>query len=365
MHEFSIGLIKKGIGVVSSRWKPYSHLILVNDSNGWSLDWDILELRQIATHLGIQTEERMWRFATCPQAVHFASAQAISNNEKWLELPHRISFSYPQGVPLDPEANPDPVIEALRRLHTRIDRVQVSHSAMRKFVLQTGIDPQKVHQIPIGINLSYFRFRDASLRQKQRRQLGITENAFVVGSFQKDGTGWGEGLEPKMVKGPDILLKTLETLQTSIPELFVLLVGPARGYVTAGLDRLKIPYRDVGRQPYQQVASLFQALDLYLVTSRQEGGPKAVLESMASGIPLVTTRVGQAMDLVKHGENGWMVDIEDFDGLAKWAGYVYQNQGGKLDPILQNGRATAETNSYLAQIPLWRTFMKGFVEWQE
>ena len=58
----------------------------------------------------------------------------------------------------------------------------------------------------------------------------------------------------------------------------------------------------------------YEAIDVCLVTSRDEGGPRAVLEAMATGIPLVTTRVGQASDLVRHGENGWLVDVEDVDG---------------------------------------------------
>ena len=57
-------------------------------------------------------------------------------------------------------------------------------------------------------------------------------------------------------------------------------------------------------------------IDAYVVASRQEGGPKAVLESMACGVPLVTTRVGQAIDLVQHGVNGWMSAPEDANHLA-------------------------------------------------
>jgi glycosyltransferase involved in cell wall biosynthesis len=146
----------------------------------------------------------------------------------------------------------------------------------------------------------------------------------------------------------------------------VLLTGPSRGYVKAGLERLNIPYRHLYLKDYPEIGQIFSALDLYLVTSRQEGGPKAILESMASGVPLVTTRVGQAMDLVRHAENAWMVDVEDANSLAHWAHYVYQNQGNdKLESVLQNGRATAQANTYDQLIPLWRNFMKGFVEWQD
>ena len=65
-------------------------------------------------------------------------------------------------------------------------------------------------------------------------------NAMVIGSFQKDGSGWKEGLIPKMVKGPDIFLRAIEILNNSIPELFVLLTGSARGYVRHGLEKMKV-----------------------------------------------------------------------------------------------------------------------------
>ncbi|MDP2933318.1 MAG: glycosyltransferase family 4 protein, partial [bacterium] len=257
------------------------------------------------------------------------------------------------------------VYTALSKHHERISRIQVSHSQMREAILQTGIEPAKVFLIPIGVNLDFFPFGSAETKIAARHKFNIPQSAFVIGSFQKDGVGWEEGLEPKLIKGPDILTRTLKQLKKTIPELFVLLVGPARGYVKVDLERLGIPYRDLLWQPYPEVGQLFSTLDLYLVTSRQEGGPKAVLESMASGVPLVTTRVGQAMDLVRHGENAWMVDVEDVDGLAYWAKFVYEHENAGLDAVLQAGRATAEANSYTAQLPLWEKFMEGFVAWEK
>ena len=106
---------------------------------------------------------------------------------------------------------------------------------------------------------------------------------------------------------------------------------------------------------------LYHALDVYLVSSRQEGGPKAVLESMAVGVPLVTTRVGQATDLVRHGENGWMVDVEDAAGLARWAAHAL-SAGPALDAVVAEGRRAAEANSYETQLPAWARFFDGFVD---
>jgi glycosyltransferase involved in cell wall biosynthesis len=124
---------------------------------------------------------------------------------------------------------------------------------------------------------------------------------------------------------------------------------------------MQVPYSHVYLDSYPRIGELFQALDLYLVTSRQEGGPKAVLESMASGIPIISTRVGQATDLIQHEQNGWLTEIEDSEAITGWALHVHNLDEAALASILLRGRTTAEANSYPSQIPLWAKFMEGFV----
>lgn len=350
------------IGTVSSNWRSHSRLILYGEASGWSLDWDMWELERIARRLGVRVANPVWKHAAAPQSVFFAS-QFFLVNEDWDRFSrHRIGFSYFHGVPNEGEAQFDSVYGTLIKRHAQISRIQVSHKQMKDVVLQTGIDPAKVFLIPIGINLDFFPFRTAEMKRNARMELGIPESAFVVGSFQKDGVGWGEGLEPKLIKGPDVFLSALKKVKDEIPELFVLLTGPSRGYMMRGLDEMGILYRHTFLKSYPDVAKMYRASDIYLVASRQEGGPKAILESMASGVPLVTTRVGQAMDLVKHGENAWMVDVEDAEGLAEGVRQVYGMGQDDKQRILINGRATAEANSYESQDPLWAEFMKGFVE---
>ena len=79
-----------------------------------------------------------------------------------------------------------------------------------------------------------------------------------------------------------------------------------------------------------------------MVASRDEGGPRAVLESMATGVPLVTTRVGQAADLVEHGVNGWMVDVEAVEALAASIEHVAEASSGELDLARRAGRVPAD-----------------------
>lgn len=353
---------KNLLKVASRNWKPYSRLILYGDDVGWSLDWDMRELSNITQQLGIRLARPYWKHAASPQSIFFASQFFLTQTDWMCLLPNRIGFSYFHGLPNTGDALIDHVYKTLSNHHEKITRIQVSHTQMKEVTLETGIDPSKVFLIPIGINLDFFPFRTAEQKRMMRDKLGIPRSAFVIGSFQKDGVGWGDGLEPKLIKGPDVFLSTVELLKKDIPELFVLLSGPARGYVKRGLDELRIPYEHVFLKSYPDISEMFKTLDLYIVTSRQEGGPKAILESMASGVPIISTKVGQAFDLIRDGENGWLADVEDVESLASCALQVYSSGVDTLSPILKRGRETAEANHYAAQLPMWRSFMKGFVE---
>jgi glycosyltransferase involved in cell wall biosynthesis len=332
---------------------------LVGDAAGWVLDREVLELSMMAQRLGVRlADARWWDGAQC-QSVFYMS-QFVLRHDAWTRGRPRVALSYFHGRPGQGIAEFDAVFRALQQSHDRLDRVHVSHRAMRDVVLESGIAPSKVFLIPIAVNSAVFPRRASARQRLVRARYGIPEGAAVVGSFQKDGVGWGDGLEPKLIKGPDVFVQTLVRLKPRVPEVFALLSGPARGYVKRELDLAGIPYRHVYARDYEEVGELYHALDLYIVSAREEGGPKAVLESMASGVPLVTTRVGQAMDLVRHGENGFMVDVEDVDGLAHWAEYVLGHAELRA-AVIAAGRRTADANTYERQAPQWRDFMRGFV----
>ena len=345
----------------SCSWHPYSHLFLVSDSAFWVLSWEMRQLARTSERLGVKLANPFWVRYIDRQAVFYASHFVLLDDD-WLQRSARSATAYFHGRPGLGVKEFDLCYENLRKHHAHMDRVQVSHSEMRDIVLETGIAPEKVFLIPIGIDSLFLRTPSRQIKRKAREKLGIPQSAVVVGSFQKDGVGWGEGLEPKWPKGPDIFVQAMTRLKDRIPELYVLLSGPARGYVKTGLNAAGVPYVHKFLQHYPDVAELYDALDIYIIASREEGGPKAVLESMACGVPLVTTRVGQAMDLVRHGVNGWMVESEDVDGLVEFAQQALMMEGGLSSEVMAQARATAEANTYEAQTELWASFMNGFVE---
>lgn len=345
--------------LASTFWKPHSRLILVSDTASWVIDEEMKAISAVATSLGIRVVPPSWERGSRKQSVFYGS-QFYLFDDYWLKSSHNIGVAYFHGKPGTGQKEFDDLFSKVKQNHERLARVQVSHSEMRDVLLTTGIAPGKLHLIPIGINLALFQKQTPDLKQQYREQFGIPQSATVIGSFQKDGVGWAEGLEPKIIKGPDIFVQAMNVLKGRIPELHVVLSGPARGYVKAGLEKLGIPQHHFIFPNYADIGQLFQTLDLYMITSRQEGGPKAVLESMASGVPLVTTRVGQAMDMVKHGENGWMTEVDDVEGLAHWAQFSLEHPDEQAR-VVSAGLLTAQENEYSRQAPLWKKFLEEFV----
>lgn len=216
-----------------------------------------------------------------------------------------------------PEDGPEVAAHIARFLETvpRLDRIVASASLVRERLLSWGVPAGKIVQIPIGCETDRFLPPTAEQRREARARFGIRDREIVIGSFQKDGVGWGDGAEPKPVKGPDVFIAAVARLAKDLP-VFVLLSGPARGYVKSGLARLGVRFAHDYAADRDALARLYHALDLYLVTSREEGGPMALMESMASGVPVVSTRVGMAPDLIRDGETGALVAVDDVEAIA-------------------------------------------------
>jgi glycosyltransferase involved in cell wall biosynthesis len=79
----------------------------------------------------------------------------------------------------------------------------------------------------------------------------------------------------------------------------------------------------LGWQTAEQLKKQYASATLFLFPSRHEGMPNAVLEAMASGLPIVATRIAGNEELVADGETGALVPPEDADALR-----------GSLRPLL-------------------------------
>ena len=336
-----------------------SRLYVAGDGGKWSVDEDAVHLTACARRLGYVVGRPNLARYDAGQSV-FLTSHFDALSPRWSGTSHRLATAYLHGRPGTPGMPEfDDVYAALRRAPRRLERIQVTHAEMHDLVLAAGVPGERVFRIPIGIDLEHFPVGDDAARERSRRAHGIPSSAFVVGSFQKDGAGWGEGLEPKFINGPDVFVDAVARLRERAPELFVLLTGPARGWVRRELERRSIPHRHVVARSRSELAAAYHALDVDLVAARQEGGPKAVLEAMATGVPLVTTRVGQVPELVVSGRNGLVVEPEDAEALTARAADVHDD-ASLASSFRAAGRETAERYRYERLDPLWAPLLDGF-----
>jgi glycosyltransferase involved in cell wall biosynthesis len=307
------GLDHLGIGA-----KPGPPVGFVIERADWAIRWvgqhicdEIEKLAPGTAAITTRPEQLIDR------VVHFGSQYMWLTWGRAMSRSNRYVTSFFHGKPED---GPDIArhIERFLASVPRLSRIVTANSLVERRLIEWGVPVEKITRIPIGVDTALFTPPNPAQRTAARAALGIGDHHIAIGSFQKDGVGWGAGMEPKLIKGPDIFLAAIERLNRDMP-LFVVLSGPARGYVKAGLERLNIPYTHGYVDRHEDLVAYYHALDLYLVTSREEGGPMGLMESMASGVPVVSTAVGMAPDLIRHGKTGGLVDSEDVDALCNAA----------------------------------------------
>lgn len=336
---------------------PKSTIFLSKEVDNWSLFWDVHYVHKILIDAGLRSEV-CFDIGLLRQTIFYVNKYILLKPRLRLHGMNTVTMAYYHGYPGTGCNESDGCFASLEKYHQRIGRIQYTHQRMGDYLLEAGVPQWKLRKIYIGVDDKHFSPVSDGRKKEIRCKLGIPESAIVVGSFQKDGQGWGDGTEPKLIKGPDIFVDTMRMLKGLVPELHVLLTGPARGFVKAGLSASGIPHTHLCLDRYHDLPELYNALDLYLVSSREEGGPKAVLESMASGVPLVSTPVGQAVELICPEVNGLLstgFSPEELSSLCyKGIGDVALRK-----QMVESGIHTAGLNTYASQTELWLDFFEG------
>jgi glycosyltransferase involved in cell wall biosynthesis len=113
-------------------------------------------------------------------------------------------------------------------------------------------------------------------------------------------------------------LRAIPRVTKSDPDSFFVVVGdgPERKSLETLARELRIENRVHFCGFRDDPMSVFQSLDLYVLSSLSEGIPVAMLEAMASGVPVVATLVGGIPEVIKDKVNGLLVPSQNPDALA-------------------------------------------------
>ena len=187
-----------------------------------------------------------------------------------------------------------------RRALRRFDAVIAVSSPIGERVRKAGVPAQKIHLVP---NVFASNARVVP-RDEARRRLDLPEKVVI---------GWVGRLSAE--KGPDLALEAFARLSRRDAQLVMIGGGPDEAPLRRRAKDLGIAERVVWRGVVSDAGALFTAFDVFLLSSRTEGTPIALLEAVAAGVPIVATRVGGVPDAINES-SGVLVESGDVAGMA-------------------------------------------------
>jgi len=187
--------------------------------------------------------------------------------------------------------------------------------SIQQILRNEGIKPEQITLIHHGINLDAFRITEEN--SHIRKELGLPENAFVVGTISR--------LVP--IKGLKDLLEALPLITEQIPNLHWLVVGDGpEKQVLQQLAQQKGLAEQVHFVGFRKdIPRCLKAIDIYISTSYSEGFGLSIIEAMAAKVPVISTPVGGISDFLIDRVNGLAVPAHRPEQIARSILYLYQN----------------------------------------
>ncbi len=155
-------------------------------------------------------------------------------------------------------------------------------------------------------------------------EIPIIPNGVDLGKFSAPERDWSS---PRILsvgrvvyqKGFDLALRALADLKDLEWQWSIAGDGPQMPVLQTMVEEhgLQNRIRFLGWLTADQLKEQYHAANLFLFPSRHEGMPNAVLEAMASGLPVVATKIAGSEELVVNGETGALVPAEDVESLRE------------------------------------------------
>ena len=177
---------------------------------------------------------------------------------------------------------------------------------------------KKIYLIPFWVNQNLFYPIEDKLALRKKYQFNFED--YLVGSFQRDSEG-SDVSKPKLIKGPDRFIEIVSKLQQKHNNLKVLLTGPRRNFIINELKQRDIKFTYFKRANQNKLNELYNILNLYIVSSRIEGAPQAILEAAASKTPIISTNVGIADEILNKKS---IYQMSDFDRAEPDVEYAHE-----------------------------------------
>ena len=184
--------------------------------------------------------------------------------------------------------------------------LSVSRKLADRMAETTGVNPSRIQTIQNGVDCERFSPRH---RAAGRARLGLSPETLAIGTAGR--------LVP--VKNQASLIDALGGLRTAGVAFrgYIAGDGPLRSELQSKITALGLTDHVHLLGHCGDLEQILAGLDIFVLPSRSEGMSNTILEAMASGTPVVATKVGGAEELVAHEQTGLLVPAEDSAALTR------------------------------------------------
>jgi len=250
---------------------------------------------------------RLWKF--CRQN-KIDLLKTYSSKDHWICLPLFVC-----GIPLSrARCITDPIGSASRAFVFKHGCSQIVADASvikRQLVKQNGIDPAKIEVIGSAVDL--VKFKPPRNRTKFRREIGVGDDISLIGNVGM--------IRPD--KGQLQLVKAAPLVFEKHPGARFVIVGQGTGILKRGInvrnaiDQAGLADKIIMAGYRWDTPNVYAACDMIVIASlHTEASPIVLREAFASGRPVIATKVGDIPEIVRHRENGLLIEPGDTRALA-------------------------------------------------
>ena len=209
------------------------------------------------------------------------------------------------------------------------DEIIVPSEYLAGIVRGWGVSSDKIKIVYNGVD---FKSADIS-REEAKKKIGIYGDILLSAGRL---VPW---------KGFRMLIKIMPRL-SEISQLFRLVIvgdGPDQKMLASMVKNLGLERKVylVGRKSQEELATYMAAADIFVLNSGYEGFSHQILEAMTAGMPVIATAVGGNKEIIRQGENGFMVKYQDEFNLIEAIKSLWQDQALQ-EEFKKEGKKTAE-----------------------
>jgi len=240
-------------------------------------------------------------------------------------------------------------------LFNRISRIISVSDAVRDDILKTNwsLSSDKVATVYNGIDTDKFSDSISTTRQEVRSQLGLAiKDAFVFGTVGR----------LTKVKGQKVLLQAFAKVIRKYPNSWLVITG--KGSLETELHRLAMDLNINERVVFlgfrMDIPDILRAYDAFILPSFSEGLPLSLLEAMATGIPVISSRVGGVPEILDGFDQKIMVtpsSVKELSVAMTWLAGL-----DKVERIELGKSLRSRVESYFTKEKMTSAMAKEYID---